>query len=147
MAASANKTDIIFDSGTLTKTPLFKVSDIVYIKQQYTGSNSVDPRQRPYRVLDYALKGIATGSGGYYGSDGITPADSDGALTICTDNVDGSGVANTGTLVPWFYKIVEVDASNAVIGSPIIRHEINLKSLTGVKLVVAAGSGAWVNPS
>jgi hypothetical protein len=145
MAASNNKNNIIFDSGTATMSPLFEVGDIVYIKQQYTGSNSVDPRQRPYRILDYYLKGIATG--GYYGADGTTPADSDGALTIDVDNVDGSGTPDTGPLVPWFYKIVEVDASNAVIGNNIIRHEINLKTLAGVKLVVAAGSGAWVDPS
>jgi hypothetical protein len=138
MAASTALTDLVFDTGTATASPLIACLSYVYVASEYDGPND-SYEYNPYQVIEIVLRTSSTGA--YLDSAG-DPADSDGALDWNINNADNSA-PDTSTLFPFFYKLMNVSSTKTSVV-----HESLLKTLTGIKLVIAAEVAAsWTNPS
>jgi len=138
MAASTALTDLVFDTGTNTASPLMACDSYCYVAAEYNGPND-SYEYNPYRIIEIVLQTSSTGA--YLDVDG-DPADSDASLDWNINNANNS-TPDTSTGFPFFYRIMNV-ATTKVIR----RHESQLKTLTGIKLVVAAEVAAeWTNPA
>lgn len=137
MAVSTALTDLVFDTGTATASPLMACNSYCYLSTEYDGPNDTYA-YNPYQITAIV---VTTNPAGAYLNAAGTAADSDGALNWNINNADNS-TPNTSSAFPFFYRLTNVASSKTSLV-----HESLLKTLTGVKLVVAAEVAAsWTNP-